>query len=250
MAGFKMNPSHIKQTFSALLILAFSTQLLSSQEKANDLAAETSANIPALTEFHKVIYEIWHTAWPNKDYDSLTRLLPEVEKGAAEVAKAEIPGILREKQVAWRNGVAQLELIVKEYKAAADSKEKQLLLDAAEKLHAQYEALVRAIRPSLSELEDFHAVLYRIYHNYMPMNSVEEVKLAARQLQEKMAALNKAVLPQRFKAKEASFVEARSRLDKAVAQLAAAIGSNDSGKIRAAIDEMHTCYQALAKTLE
>jgi hypothetical protein len=65
-----------------------------------------------------------------------------------------------------------------------------------------------------------------------------------------MAALNKAALPARFKGKEESFAEARSQLDKAVAQLATTIGSNDSGKIKIAVEAMHASYQALAKILE
>ena len=245
-----MKQSQIKQAFLIILVISFAAARLQSQEKNGDLTAETSANLPALTEFHKVIYKIWHTAWPSKDTGLLTQLLPEVERGAADLANAEIPGILREKQVAWRNAVEKLETIVKEYKTAAEAKQKQQLLDAAENLHAQYEALVRAIRPPLSELEDFHAVLYRIYHYYMPKNSLEEVKAAVGQLQDKMAALNKAALPQRFKGKEESFLEARSQLERAVTQLAAAIGSNDSGKIKTAVEEIHTGYQALAKILE
>jgi NADH dehydrogenase/NADH:ubiquinone oxidoreductase subunit G len=249
-AGFEMRQLPIQVALLMLLTLALAGQLLVAQEKPKDLAAETAANVPELAEFHKVIYKIWHTAWPNKDFDMLTDLLPEIEGGAAAVAKAEIPGILREKKAAWRNGVERLETIVKEYKAAVDGKQKQPLLDAAEKLHAQYEALVRAIRPPLNELEDFHAVLYKIYHYSMPQNSLEEVKASVGQLQGKMAALNKATLPVRFKGKEESFTEARSQLDKAVAQLATTIGSNHSGKIKIAVEAVHDSYQALAKILE
>jgi len=245
-----MQLSGIKQTLLTLLILVSATPPIESQDIPKDLTAETSANIPELTEFHNVIFRIWHTAWPNKDYDLLKELLPEVERGAAAVAKAKIPGILREKQVAWENGVEKLDKIVKEYKMAAEAKQQQSLLDAAEKLHAQYEALVRVIQPSLGELEDFHAVLYRIYHYYVPQNSLEEVKAAVVQLQDKMAALNKAVLPERFKGKEESFLQARSQLDESVAQLAETIATNDIGKIKTAVEATHTVYQALAKILE
>jgi len=240
----------LKQALLTLLILASATPPLRSQNNPKDPAAETSADIPELTEFHNVIFRIWHTAWPNKDYDLLKELLPEVERGAAAVAKAKIPGILRERQVAWENGIENLDRIVKEYKMAAETKQQQPLLDAAEKLHAQYEALVRVIRPSLGELGDFHTVLYRIYHYYVPQNSLEEVKAAVVQLQNKMAALNKAVLPELFKGKEESFLQARNQLDQTVAQLAETIATNDMGKIKTAVEATHTVYQALAKILE
>jgi NADH dehydrogenase/NADH:ubiquinone oxidoreductase subunit G len=225
-------------------------QPLLSQEAPKDRAAETSAKVPALNEFHKVIFKIWHTAWPNKDYDMLTALFPEIERGIAAVAKTELPGILREKEAAWRKGVEKLQEIVKEYKAAIEAKQKQPLLDAAEKLHAQYEALVRVIRPPLRELEDFHVVLYMIYHYYLPQDSLEEIKMSIGQLQTKMAALNRAVLPLRFKGKEESFTMARDQLDKAVAELAISVSSNESGKIKASVEAMHTRYQTLANVFD
>jgi hypothetical protein len=242
--------SPIKQIILTLLVLAFTCQPLFSQEASKHHATETSANVPELNEFHKVIFKIWHSAWPNKDFDLLTDLLPEIERGVAAVANAELPGILREKKVAWKNGLEKLKAIVKEYKAAIEAKQKQPLLDAAEKLHAQFEALVRVIRPQLKELEDFHAVLYIIYHYYMPQDSLEEVKVSVGQLQDKMTALNKAILPPRFKGKEESFAVARNQLDKAVAELAAMIHSNEAGKIKVAVEAMHTSYKALAKIFE
>ncbi|MFB3885428.1 MAG: hypothetical protein ACE144_09365 [Thermodesulfobacteriota bacterium] len=245
-----MRRSTIKRALFIVLALTFTYQPLLSQEAPKARSAETSSNVPALNEFHKVIFEIWHTAWPNKDYDRLTALLPEIEGRVAALAAAELPGILREKKGAWIKGVEKLQAITKEYKSAAETKQKQSLLDAAEKLHAQYEALVRVIRPPLKELEDFHAVLYMIYHYYMPQNSLEEVKASIGQLQEKMAALNKATLPSSFKGKEESFRVARNQLDKAVSELGVLVHSNEFGKIKVAIETMHTRYEKLVKVFE
>jgi len=225
-------------------------QPLLALEPLKDRTAETSATVPALRKFHAVIFKIWHTAWPNKDYDMLAALFPEIEKGVIEVANAELPGILRDKQATWRKGVEKLQEIVKEYKIAMEAKQKQPLLDAAEKLHSQYEVLVRVIHPPLRELDDFHAVLYVIYHYYMPQNSLEEIKGSIEKLQEKMVTLNNAVLHPRLKGKEEAFRTARNQLDKDVAELAAVVPSNEIGKIKAAIETMHTSYKALEHVFE
>ena len=74
--------------------------------------------------------------------------------------------------------------------------------------------------------------------------------LSAITWREKMAALNKAALPARFKGKEASFTAARKDLDKAVTELSAAVSSNDLGKIKAAVETTHDRYVALAAVLE
>lgn len=229
-----------------LLLLITTHHVLRAQETSK----ETAGNVPALTEFHKVIYKIWHTAWPNKDYDMLSALLPEIEKGTTAIAGAELPGILRDKKVPWRKGVEDLRSIVMEYRTAVETKHKQQLLDAAEKLHAQYETLVRVIRPPLMQLEEFHSVLYMVYHHYMLEQSLDKIKASMEPLHEKMAVLNRATLPARFKNKEVSFVAARKDLDKAVAELGTVVSSNDLGKIKSAIESMHDRYVTLAAVFE
>src|SRR5512136_814516 len=123
-----MARSTIKRVLFIVLALTFTYQPLLSQEATKDRTSETSATVPALNEFHKVIFKIWHAAWPNKDYDMLTALFPEIERGVTAVAKAELPGILRDKKVAWRNGIEKLQVIVKEYQAAIEAQQKQPLL--------------------------------------------------------------------------------------------------------------------------
>jgi hypothetical protein len=63
----------------------------------------------------------------------------------------------------------------------------------------------------------------------------------------KMDVLNKSVLPERLKARTDAFAAQRAALAKAVDALAAAIGSHDETKIRAAIEVMHGAYENLEK---
>jgi len=228
------------------LFLASTCQLLQAQE----ISKETSATVPALTEFHKVIFKIWHTAWPNKDLDMLSALLPDIEKGTAAIANTELPGILREKKTAWEKEVKELQTIVQEYRTAVEAQQKQPLLDAAEKLHSQYEALVRVIRPPLRQLEEFHALLYMVYHHYVPEESLDKIRGSVQPLREKMDALSRVALPARFKNKEASFAAARSDLEKSVAEFGVTVSSNDLGKIKIAVETMHSRYVTLASVLE
>ncbi len=243
--GIRMKRSWIKGLV-IFLFLASTYQMLQAQATSK----EVSATVPALTEFHRVIYKIWHTAWPNRDYDMLTALLPEIEKGTASIVSAELPGILRDKKPAWEKGVGELRAIVQEYRTAVETKQKQALLDAAERLHAQYEALVRVIRPPLRQLEEFHVVLYMVYHYYMPEESLDKIRGSVEPLRERMAALGGITLPARFKDKEASFRAARKDLEEAVIELDAAVSSNDLGKIKHAVETMHSRYLKLATVLE
>jgi hypothetical protein len=236
---------------TCVLFLLLITCLLSAprvfpQEKTVPGAGETSARVESLDRFHEVIVPIWHDAWPNKNTAMLRTLLPEVNKGIAAIATAELPGILREKKKAWEAGVAQLKAAGDAYKTAAAGRDDQALLDAAETLHARYETLARTLRPALKELEEFHATLYTLYHYELPAGAIEKIRLSTAALKVRMEALNRAVLPARLQSKAGAFAAARVSLGASRAALDSVLSTNDDSAIRSAVVSMHGRYEALS----
>jgi citrate synthase len=206
---------------------------------------ETDASVPALNTFHEVIYKIWHEAWPNKNIAMLQNLSPDVEKGIAEVAGAKLPGILRDKKAAWDGGVQKLQAVGEEYKAAVAAKDDTKLMAAAELLHSRFEQLMRAIRPPLEELEAFHAVLYMLYHHYLPKFDLETIRKATAELTQKMAVLNNARLSERRKDKDPDFQSKRAQLSESVTALETIVKAGDQKAVKDAMEKVHSNYQAL-----
>lgn len=234
-----------KMKFSFLLLI-FSYVIFTmalSQENHSD---EINASVPELKQFHTVIYELWHNALPNKDVALLQKILPDIEEGFSNIKAAKLPGILREKKDAWENNINIFEKFVAEYKSAVESNDSVALLNAAEKIHSQYEVLVRVIKPVLKEITSFHQSLYMLYHYYTPEYDYEMIKKTVDELSEKMTALNKATLPERMKNKNDEFNTARKELDQSVKKLKSTVKSKkDKEKIINAVETMHTKYQAL-----
>jgi hypothetical protein len=212
--------------------------------------ADTIAAVPALDAMHEIIMPMWHDAWPNKDYKALAGMLPAIEKHLSAVSKAELPGILREKNSEWAAGLADLKKAGTDYKAAVASGKNEDLLKAAEALHMQYEKLVRVIKPALPELDDFHGALYVLYHSQMNPLALAKVTASVETLKEKMAALDKATLPDRLKARTEAFSAQRDRLAKALTAVSGTLAGKDETKIRDAIELMHAEYQKLEKVFE
>jgi len=212
-------------------------------------SADGKAVVPALTEFHPVIYKLWHDAWPAKNTGLMKELLPKVEAGVHDIATAELPGILRERKGAWDDEVKSLQAIANEYRSAAGGNQAQPLLDAAEKLHSQYEKLMRVIRPSLKELGEFHEALYPLYHYYMPGDSLEKIQQSAKMLKEKMAALKSAALPPRLQAQGMEFKALKVDLAEAVDAFAAGAPGGNLKELRKAIETVHERYQKLDEFL-
>ncbi len=227
-----------------LLLSVFMTIAVVSyaQEKEHEI----SSTVPELEKFHDVIYPMWHTAWPEKDVKMLKSLFPQVEKDYTALAKAKLPGILRDKKGKWDAGIKNFTAAYEAYKSAASKEDAQPLLDAAEKLHAGYEALVRVIRPVLKEVDDFHKDLYMLYHYYTPENNYAGVKTASVSLTKKMLVLKNAQLSEKQKSKKDAFDKAVNELDNSVNALALVVKEgNDKNKIKTAVESLHSRYQAV-----
>ncbi len=245
-----MKPQSCLVLCALALLLSVTAPPPASCQKGAAAHAEMRAEVPELTAFHEVIVPLWHEAWPNKDYAALRSMLPEIRRRAGEVVQAKLPGILRERQAAWDEGVKGLQAIVADYAAAVAGTDDQKLLDAGERLHAQFELLVRVTRPALRELEDFHVVLYQLYHHDKPAGVLDSIRVRVRALATPLSALKAAKLPARLQAKQADFDARRAKLATAVDRLAATARSKDRAKIDKAIDAMHEQYQSLAAIFE
>ena len=230
----------------ALLLIAVASVAFPAAAQAPK-PEEIKSSVPALDAMHEIMLPMWHEAWPNKDYKALAALVPQIDTHVAAITKAELPGILREKAAAWKAGVADLTATAAAYKAAVSSGNNEALLKAAEKLHMQYEGLVKVVRPVLKEMDEFHAALYTLYHYQLKPFDLAKVAQSAGTLKAKMDVLNKAVLPERLKAKTEAFTAQRAALSTAVDALASTIASKDEAKIKAAVEAMHGAYENLEK---
>ena len=206
---------------------------------------ETESTVPELMEFHSIIYPIWHDAYPDKDYEALRSYVSEINSLAKDVYTASLPGILRDKQAKWEEGLKQFKKAVDDYNSAAAGDDNEALLQAAEDLHAKFEMMVRIIRPILKEMDEFHKVLYVIYHKYLPEKEFDKIKSVTEDLLVKAEAITQAELPKRLTDKNDKFTHAAQELYTSVQDLNSTFGSEDEKAITTAVEHMHTKYQNL-----
>ncbi|HAL55021.1 MAG TPA: hypothetical protein DCP63_00735 [Bacteroidetes bacterium] len=235
----------------ALYIVALLFVCVGASVARQDRRDETKSEIPELADFHSVIYKLWHTAWPEKDVAMLKSLWPEIERGFTRLLDARLPAILHDKKEAWEKSLAEFAASVKEYQRAMEGSDTEAFLKAAEKLHAQYELLVRTVKPPLQEIDSFHQSLYMLYHHYGPEYDYRRITQSVIELEGKMVSLNQVKLPDRHREKEVRFLNARKDLGESLTNLSNIIAAN-KGKdaILVAIERMHSNYEALERVFE
>jgi len=233
----------IKINLILVMVLLLALSLLAQEDKHS---TEIDSSVPELFEFHEVIYPIWHTAYPEKNYAMLKEMVTDVNSGAEKIYTAQLPGILRDKQEEWDKGVAKLRSSVEKYTKAMQGTDEPEMLLAAEVLHSDYEMLVRIIRPVTKEVDEFHKVLYMIYHHYWPNKNMEEFGKAVDDLAMRADELANCVLPKWASEKSDEFKVQSQKLYDATKNLKELKDSYaDETQLNKAIEVVHDNYVAL-----
>jgi hypothetical protein len=232
--------------FISLFVFIFNLSLFS---QTDSIKRETSTRIQAVEDFHDVIYPIWHSYYPAKDFKALREITPEVNAKAENIYAVKLPGILREKAEKWSSGVKEFKNSVNEYTEKSKGTDDKGLLKAAEKMHSKYEMLFRIISPTLKEADDFHKTLYMIYHKYLPEMDYKNIGNLTDELLDKAISITKAKLPQRLEGKSAQFKTATEDLLTSVKKLKAFTEKGDKININKAVEKMHSYYEKLDTVL-
>lgn len=230
-----------------VLIVVISAPLFS-QETMD--STEIIAEVPAVDQFHDVIYPIWHVAYPSKDYAALRSYVDDIDKGAQKIYDTQLPGILQDKQEIWNKGVDEFKVTVEEYKKLAADKDDEMLLKAAENLHSKYESLVRIIHPVLPELDQFHQVLYMIYHKYLPQEDYQQIYLVSDDLVEKSEALTKTKLNTEDAELQKKFDNYTAQLFHSSQKLREQLKSNNYEMVKLGVEDVHRIYQKIESLFE
>jgi hypothetical protein len=237
----------ISHRLAVVVALAVGTPLAAQAPTPDpDLRTE----VPALSEYHDVIRPLWHDAWPNRDLALVGSLLPDAKRNQEALEGTPLPGILRDKQDAWQHGVQAMRAALTAAEKGLAAGDPQATLDAVEELHADYEKLVRLIRPPMKELDAYHQELYRVVHRLVPAGELAALPAAAATLVERCTTLQQAPLPKRLAGREATLKPAFATLCTATAELQATAGSQDKAKLEAAVDSVHAAYQAAEHACE
>lgn len=229
--------------------LSIALVLLAAPLLSEEVSSEVQASVPELTALHDVVAPLWHDAWPNKNVDLVKQLLPDLRKGVNALASATLPGILRDKADAWKSGIAALETATAACEKAAAT-DAQGMFHAVEKVHAEFEGLVRVVKPPMKELDAYHQTLYTLYHKALPAGDPAAIRAAASELGSKCEALTAGPLPRRAKGREENVTSAIASLCAATAELRAVPAEANLDALQGAVEKLHSAYQATEAAFE
>lgn len=238
----------MKKTLSKLFILFLFIGVAAFAQ--NEKEHEVDASFPELSNFHEVIYVVWHTHYPNKDFDGLRSTLNDVNELAGKIYTAALPEFFRDKKTKWEEGVAVFKKSVNDFNEAVKGSDNDALLKAAEEMHAKYEMLVRVLHPVPKQVEHFHLLLYTIYHDFLPNEKWDKIKEVSAELKTRADSIMNSRISKRIEPKKEDFYNAAKELINACQALIEKCESNDPKAIKNAVEFMHTKYQNVEKIFD
>lgn len=228
-------------------ILSISSNLMSQHTIDS---TEITSSVPELKQFHDVIYVIWHEAYPSKDIPALKGMVEKIQTDMGKINNAQLPGILKDKEAKWKDGLKVLNASAENYYTIAKGTDDQAMLDAAEKLHADYEFMVRVLRPVSKEVDEYHKDLYVIFHKFYPVKDYNSIAPMMDGMIAKAEACLNAKLPKRLESKIELFQSTVKELVAKTVALKETLKTNDGAAIDKAVDVMHSKYQDVEKIFE
>lgn len=232
--------------FLCIVLLVLTAKTSFSQVKID--SAEITSNVPELSDFHEIIFPMWHEAYPAKDIKALKGYVPQIKTAMAKINNAKLPGILREKEAAWRNQLKEFNAAANNYYMAAEGNVDSTMLNATEELHRNFEMMVGVLRPVLKVIDDYHQSLYIIYHKLYPAKKYDEIAAGMKNLIGKADTITKYPqdkLKKRLGNNISKFESASKDLYNATVSLKEVLKGNDVKKKDEAIQYMHLMYQKL-----
>ncbi|MFA5011903.1 MAG: hypothetical protein WC644_08080 [Ignavibacteria bacterium] len=238
------------KNFLILLFAVLSFITINAKAQNTIDSTEITSSVPELYEFHDIIYVIWHEAYPSKDIAALKGMVEKIKPYMDKINSAKLPGIMQDKNDKWQEGLKVLNASVENYYKIAEGEDNQAILDAAEKLHADYEMMVRILRPVNKEIDSYHKDLYVIFHKFYPSKDYKSIEGMIDGMITKAEACINSKLPKRLEANTEEYQKLTKELVNKTIALKDALKTNDGTLIDKAIDEMHSKYQDVEKLFD
>jgi flagellar motility protein MotE (MotC chaperone) len=235
---------------SSLVFLVGCKKEIQTKKEQTEVTEMKRPGVEGLREFHEVLYPVWHEFLPNGDYESIRKAVPEFKKSIEIVKKAELPLFYQHVKEDFEKKREELALSIEKLDSVAQTGDDKKLEEAVENMHSAFEQMARVLAPRMKEMEEFHLVLYPLWHEAMPNKEYQTIKDAVPSLENKMDALMKAEIPEDFKDIETRIIEKREALGKAVEDLANVCRKNKNQEIIDKLTQMHESYRALDEVFE
>jgi hypothetical protein len=206
--------------------------------------------VQEIYDFHDVMKPVWHVLIPEGNFAAIKELIPQFKEKVEKLQKAVLPTYYQHLEEKFTAKVNDLSAAVAEMETVAQNGNDSLFGVAVENVHTAFELMARTLSPRMPEIDQFHLVLYPLWHEALPKSDYVAIKNAMPALNAKMDTLMSASIPEKYNDIEKPIVEKRLALKKSVDKLTASCNSGKDDEIKNDLTAMHESFRALDEVFE
>jgi hypothetical protein len=187
-----------------------------------------------------------HKYIPEKDYATVRQHIPNMLAEAERIAKftpdssyASVMADFDKKRESFM--VAMLGL-----KTAADGEDDAKLKEAFDAMHMAFADMAGVLAMMPEEVEQFHSVLAKVWHEYLPAENYEAIKAAIPDLKKYCDAMKAAEIHPAKKAITEDYAASVEKIEKAIVAVEKVIDSKSSEEIADAVTLLHDGFVSTA----
>jgi hypothetical protein len=104
-------------------------------------------------------------------------------------------------------------------------------------------------RPPVEGLREFHEVLFPVWHEFLPNGDYESIRKAVPEFKKSMEIVMKAELPLYYQHVKDDYEKKREKLALSIERLDSVAQTKDDEKLAEAVENMHSAFEQMARTL-
>lgn len=198
-----------------------------------------------MSDFHEVLYKIWHEQYPEDDWQGVRATAPELAARMKLLAEAEIPEVFKYRSADIIKARDTLGKVVADIDQAAKADDDQKLKTAVKELHDAYHGLVVELHSRPGEVDQLHTVIALMWHEDYPDKNFASLKTRMDSFNGSLNALLSLKLGKRYSVDPVKYDEAQSALKEQGAALQAAVAAGDQDAAWSALDKFHEAFRSL-----
>ena len=191
-------------------------------------------------DFHKIMAPAWHNDWPEKNYDALIAIGPEMKKAFKGIADMKPEFKLEHRNEIFLKNRSVFEDIINKYAAAAEIKDKEAVYNLMPELHKAFEMTASSLLPIHFPLLDGLIITNNtIMENFLPQNDMKGISESTDTLVFHIESFTEKDIPEELDPVKNDIVKEFEQLGKIIARMKESCDKKDMKSYQTNIERLN-----------
>ena len=238
----------MRKLFFVFVMLLITATIINAGEQSCPADRASEIGFDPFGDFHHLMAPVWHTAWAEKDYETLLSAGPKFVELFKPISEMK-PQLKTEKRIeVFNENRKEFAKTVALFAEACKLGDKEKAYEIMPHLHDAFEMTASSLLPlHYPEFDGFVISFNLLNENHIPTNNMDGIKGTVETLTNKVTALNETTIPKELlEEKEAILADFQS-MQKMVSILQECCDKSDMDNLKVHAEELSVAIDSFVK---